>query len=208
MIQPEELGTNDDVRTRNLMTVLHGLRGSACRQCAVSLCQHESLMSIVLGLKDAPRCWNCLAQGLSRDRTELRDQVWDYVQSRPCFRSGWLTASEEEGFGSSTRPRCLWPDDDRPAVVARPSAPAVTAAAGLNAPPAAVDAEWNAGDLGCGDLVLELRFRMAPLRPGQILHVIATDPGAPADLPAWCKLTGHGLAFQRHPDYWIRRREQ
>ena len=42
--------------------------------------------------------------------------------------------------------------------------------------PVAADAEWNAGDLGCGELVLELRGRMLALRPSGVLRLIATDP--------------------------------
>ena len=53
--------------------------------------------------------------------------------------------------------------------------------------------EWDAGDMGCGDLVLELRYRIDRLEPGQVLKVIALDPGAPADMPAWCGLTGTRL---------------
>lgn len=55
------------------------------------------------------------------------------------------------------------------------------------------DAEWNAGDLACGELVLELRLRMRQLASGQVLRLIARDPGAPADIPAWCRMTGHAL---------------
>jgi len=69
------------------------------------------------------------------------------------------------------------------------------------------DAEWNAGDLGCGDLVLELRERMEKLRHGQVLRLVALDPGAPADIPAWCRMTGHTLVSQQHPLYLIRRKE-
>ena len=36
---------------------------------------------------------------------------------------------------------------------------------------------WDAGALGCGELVLELRNRMRAM-PGGVLKVIATDPGA------------------------------
>ena len=67
------------------------------------------------------------------------------------------------------------------------------------------DAEWDAGDLGCGELVLELRTRIAQLRLGQVLKLIARDPGAPADMPAWCGLTGHTLVSTDHPVYLIRR---
>jgi tRNA 2-thiouridine synthesizing protein A len=69
------------------------------------------------------------------------------------------------------------------------------------------DDVWDAGDLGCGELVLELRTRLARLEPGQILKLIARDPGAPADLPAWSRLTGHTLVSARHPVYHIRREE-
>jgi tRNA 2-thiouridine synthesizing protein A len=69
------------------------------------------------------------------------------------------------------------------------------------------DVEWNAGDLGCGDLVLQLRFKMDTLEPGQVLRLVALDPGAPADLPAWCRMTGHAMLTADHPVYLIRRKE-
>ena len=69
------------------------------------------------------------------------------------------------------------------------------------------DVTWDAGDMGCGDLVLELRQRMEALRPGQILTLVARDPGAPADIPAWCRMTGHALVAEQHPTYLIRRKE-
>jgi tRNA 2-thiouridine synthesizing protein A len=70
------------------------------------------------------------------------------------------------------------------------------------------DAEWNAGDLGCGELVLELRGRLQAMAPGQVLRLVAHDPGAPADIPAWCRLTGHALVSEQHPVYLIRRKER
>jgi tRNA 2-thiouridine synthesizing protein A len=69
------------------------------------------------------------------------------------------------------------------------------------------DEVWDAGDLGCGELVLELRMRLGRMRPGQVLELVARDPGAPADIPAWCRMTGHALISERHPVYHIRRRE-
>ena len=69
------------------------------------------------------------------------------------------------------------------------------------------DAAWDAGDMGCGDLVLELRMRLQSMKPGDVLKVMARDPGAPEDLPAWCRLTGHTLLSSQHPEYWIRRKE-
>src|SRR5262245_37720459 len=73
--------------------------------------------------------------------------------------------------------------------------------------PHVVTAEWNAGDLGCGDLVLELMMRMTPMAPGEILRLTALDPGAPADIPAWCRMTGHTLLEEAPPVYLIRRKE-
>ncbi|MEV6332379.1 sulfurtransferase TusA family protein [Streptomyces sp. NPDC051909] len=43
----------------------------------------------------------------------------------------------------------------------------------------------------CVTLLLRLRRRIAHAPAGTVVHVIATDPAAPLDLPAWCHLTGH-----------------
>mgnify|MGYP002622357803 CR=1 FL=1 len=69
------------------------------------------------------------------------------------------------------------------------------------------EAAWDAGDMGCGDLVLELRLKLKAMAPGAVLKVTATDPGAPEDLPAWCRLTGNPLVEARHPHYWIKRKD-
>jgi tRNA 2-thiouridine synthesizing protein A len=61
--------------------------------------------------------------------------------------------------------------------------------------------------MGCGDLVLELRLRLQAMQPGQLMKLCARDPGAPQDLPAWCRLTGHTLLRAEHPTYWIKRKE-
>lgn len=72
---------------------------------------------------------------------------------------------------------------------------------------AGVSAVWDAGDMGCGELVLELRRRLRAMRPAEVLKLIAQDPGAREDLPAWCRLTGHRLVDASHPIYWIQRKE-
>ena len=51
------------------------------------------------------------------------------------------------------------------------------------------DDEWNAGHLGCGPLVLDLRKKLKAM-PGGVLRVIALDISAPHDIPAWCRLKG------------------
>jgi tRNA 2-thiouridine synthesizing protein A len=70
-----------------------------------------------------------------------------------------------------------------------------------------VAASWDAGDLGCGELVVELHRRVLAVAPGELFVLTARDPGVPEDLPAWCRLTGHALVRARHPEYWIQRKE-
>jgi tRNA 2-thiouridine synthesizing protein A len=67
--------------------------------------------------------------------------------------------------------------------------------------------EWDAGAMGCGELVLQLRLRLGRLPPGGVFRLVAHDPGAPEDLPAWCRLTGHRLLQADHPVYLIQRKE-
>jgi tRNA 2-thiouridine synthesizing protein A len=70
------------------------------------------------------------------------------------------------------------------------------------------DDEWDAGDLGCGDLVLALRGRLRAM-PGKVLKLVARDPGAPADIPAYCRMTGHQLLHEAPAacSYWIKARD-
>ncbi|MFC4907641.1 sulfurtransferase TusA family protein [Actinomadura gamaensis] len=49
----------------------------------------------------------------------------------------------------------------------------------------------DGGDKACVRLLLELRAHLADLPPGTLVHLLASDPAAPIDLPAWCHLTGH-----------------
>jgi tRNA 2-thiouridine synthesizing protein A len=46
---------------------------------------------------------------------------------------------------------------------------------------------------------------MAAMAPGHVLHLVARDPGAPADIPAWCRMTGNTLLRDEHPVYYIKR---
>lgn len=49
----------------------------------------------------------------------------------------------------------------------------------------------DGGDRACIHLLLELRTAIADLPADTLIHLIATDPAASIDLPAWCHLTGH-----------------
>lgn len=49
----------------------------------------------------------------------------------------------------------------------------------------------DGGDLGCARLLVLLRARARELPPGTVVHLTTSDPVAPIDLPAWCRMTGH-----------------
>jgi len=66
---------------------------------------------------------------------------------------------------------------------------------------------WDAGEMGCGQLAFELHLRIKKMSPGESLELIARDPGAREDLPAWCRMTGHTLVSAEHPVYVIRRKD-
>ena len=65
--------------------------------------------------------------------------------------------------------------------------------------------DWNAGESGCGALIVGLKREIGELRDGDLLRVTALDPGARVDLPAWCRMTGHTLVRSTHPVYVIAR---
>ncbi|MFE9331802.1 sulfurtransferase TusA family protein [Streptomyces sp. NPDC006925] len=59
----------------------------------------------------------------------------------------------------------------------------------------------------CVTLLLRLRKQIDGAPPGTVVHVIATDPAAPLDLPAWCHMTGHhylGPVAGEQPVYALR----
>ena len=200
----DTVSQGDTLRTDTVLLYLERAQGACCVGCGATVCGHEAVMSLAMGFKNKPRCLPCLAAGLAREPRELRDHLFAYVDHHECLRAGWDWASSHEGFEPESPPACLWGGGEEIASVAgdtddRPQP-------GMSRPPVA-DAEWDAGDLGCGDLVLELRMRLQSLKPGKVLKLTARDPGAPEDLPAWCRLTGHSLLSSQHPEYWIRRKD-
>ena len=71
----------------------------------------------------------------------------------------------------------------------------------------APDEAWDAGGMGCGELVFELMLRLRAMHPGAVLRLTATDLGARHDIPAWCRMTGNPLLRAEHPLYLIQRKE-
>lgn len=66
-----------------------------------------------------------------------------------------------------------------------------------------VTGHWNAGTKSCSQLIIGLRNAVAALNDGELLEVLARDEGAPADIPAWCRMTRHTLVEAHHPTYII-----
>ena len=179
--------TDDDSRP---LRALRRIAGRPCAGCGGRCSAFDCVWSIAVGLGDAPRCLPCLGRGLGREPDDLLAQLIEYVNRRECYRRAWEEAGRLEAAGPPRAIDAATPYPSRSVVLAPPE-------------PAA---EWDAGDLGCGDLVLALRVRLAALPAGAVLRVRATDPAAPEDLPAWCRLTGHPLVSADHPVYLIRRK--
>ena len=197
----------DQIDTEALLGSLKIIQENPCSGCGAALCCHEALMSLTMGFKDAPRCWPCLAAALAQAQEALRDHLFAHITNRTCYNEGWLWANREEGFEPGMLPGCLWPALSTDGAAHEQSLPdAHLDGASEFDDNSGHNAEWDAGEMGCGDLVLELRTRLQSVKPGQVLKVLAKDPGAAKDLPSWCRMTGHTLVGSRHPVYLIRRK--
>lgn len=74
----------------------------------------------------------------------------------------------------------------------------------------AVDARLptlDAGAENCGRLIQLITAAMRPLVAGEHLRVVAHDPSALVDIPAWCRMVRHRLVGQvdveRHWEFVI-----
>lgn len=64
-------------------------------------------------------------------------------------------------------------------------------------------------DLPCPIPVVKASQAIKEIEVGQILHMIATDPGAPPDMHAWTRQMGHEMVDESAEDgkylFWFRR---
>lgn len=180
---------NDGENPIRLNAWLAAMGSAPCAGCGQGLCGHDRLRSRAIAGTHPPRCLACLGLGLRREPAELGRALDGYIRRRACFANAWA------GIDSSACGHILAGDGFQGA--SNPGDPAEWATASHF---------WDAGDLGCGDLVLPLRSRLGAMAPGARLRLRATDPAAPVDLPAWCRLTGHTLVAGSHPEYLIQRR--
>jgi tRNA 2-thiouridine synthesizing protein A len=55
------------------------------------------------------------------------------------------------------------------------------------------DKEFDASGLACPMPIVKTKKSLADMAPGQVLKVIATDPGSVCDMQAFAEQTGHAL---------------
>jgi tRNA 2-thiouridine synthesizing protein A len=58
------------------------------------------------------------------------------------------------------------------------------------------DKELDARGLNCPLPILRAKKALADMQSGQVLKIVATDPGSVKDFQAFCKQTGHTLLNQ------------
>lgn len=182
----KDVDEHDPIDESRPLADLLRIAGGTCTDCRRAYTAREAVGSIALGFRNAARCWNCLGLRLDRDSVELERQIDDYVQRRECYRRAWQAA---DAMDRETVPDRTVAEDPSGEMTLESS-----------------ETEWDAGDLGCGELVMMLRLKLKALPAGTEFRLRATDPGAPEDIPAWCRLCGHTLISMDHPDYTIRRK--
>ena len=195
--------TVSDHDTRSAASLILDLernRGVLCAGCERPLGSHEVLAAIAIGFKNAPRCLGCLGEALQCDPARLGESLLAFIHQRACYAEAWNWANREKGLPDGFMPPSLLG-----AGAGAPDADPLKAISCIPSTEGAI-ASWDAGEQGCGELVLELRLRLEKLEAGQVFKLTARDAGAPEDLPAWCRLTGHTLLRGAHPHYWIQRK--
>jgi tRNA 2-thiouridine synthesizing protein A len=202
---------NKILESRQLEEALARWAGSSCADCGARLCDHGVLCAVALGLKDRPRCLSCAANGLNRDLSTMRQHLARWLAGKDCYKKAWILADstrcEEPCSLVGLLAGCLERDSEdafaNDQADSAPDAMVPEFPVGQVVSPTLV---YDFGDLGCGDLVLELRRILRELGPGAVVRVLATDPGAPQDIPAWVRMTGHTLLGAAHPVYDLRKR--
>ena len=72
------------------------------------------------------------------------------------------------------------------------------------------DKELDARGLNCPLPILSAKKALAEMTSGQVLRIVATDPGSQKDFPAFAKQTGNELLssaeVNREYEYYIKRK--
>lgn len=71
--------------------------------------------------------------------------------------------------------------------------------------------ELDCAGLFCPLPVVNTKLELEELQPGEVLKVIADDPGSKEDFPAWCSETGNKLLKTEESDgefiFYIEKKE-
>jgi tRNA 2-thiouridine synthesizing protein A len=72
------------------------------------------------------------------------------------------------------------------------------------------DMEVDARGLACPLPILRTKKALATLKSGQVLHILATDPGSVKDFQAFCRQTGNELldhsAKEKEFEFYMKRK--
>ncbi len=60
-----------------------------------------------------------------------------------------------------------------------------------------IDQQLDTSGLNCPLPILRAKKALATMKPGEVLHIIATDPGSARDFPAFARQTGNELLEAR-----------
>lgn len=66
------------------------------------------------------------------------------------------------------------------------------------------DATLDCSGLSCPMPIVKLAQRMIELESDQVLELLADDPGAKQDVPAWCNRTGNEYLGMEEADDMLR----
>lgn len=192
--------------------------GTECPRCGTVLIGHDAVLGLMLGFADEPLCACCIAKHVGREPMPFLENAYQSVCRLSCYRAGWAHSDArlaaagpwpEERIPARLR-MLSSEDDDEPendseddsdVTPGLPTPDEVSLDAALPA-----ETEWDAGDRGCGELALELKLRVQRLVPGARMLLTTLDAGAPADIPAWCRLTRNPLVAAEPPRFLIERR--
>jgi len=74
------------------------------------------------------------------------------------------------------------------------------------------DAELDARHLSCPLPILRAKKSLAQMTSGQVLRIVATDPGSPKDFETFCRQTGNELLSSAEAGgefvFYLRRRQE
>ena len=141
-----------------------------------------------------------LSQGnvrVSLPWTVARQEVERFLEVLPAAVRAARPEDTQPSTPAATRPIATPSAATQPIATpstAAPSAAGLSAAGpSASAPPPTDEPALEIDALGklCPLPVIELGKRIGEVAPGAVVRVLADDPAAKLDIPAWCRMTGH-----------------